>query len=226
MNKYIFIYILIVILPKPNFGQFFFRMKADFSVKSKSIDGSGQLTMGKVYYDINSGKIIFQNKFPEKETWVMTDTLLLKISDNKITEKKTTPALTELSIFHLTLSGNLANYGLEKSFYTLEKVEKKEELVISTWIPPAAFSGLIGKILISNKNKKLHGIIFYNAEEKIISKQFFKNYLNVQGLEFPTEIIQILYIDNDESYQVTTYKNIVVNDTNEDNMYNYPVPEY
>jgi len=226
MTKLIVIYILIIVLPKHGFGQSFFRVKADFSIKSKSADGTGSLTMGTAYYDINTGKIIFKNHFPEKETWILTDTLIIKITNDKVTEKKTTPALTKMSIFHLFLCGDLPNYGLKNSLYSLDNVEKDQGLVISTWKPPEAFSEVIGKILISNKEKKLHGMIFYNAKDTIISKQFFKKYQSIQGLEFPTEVVQILYLNNKESYQVTTYKNIVVNDTNENNMYDHPVPEY
>jgi len=41
-------------LPKIIFGQQFYRLKAEFSIKAKLSEENSQLTMGTVYYDKNS----------------------------------------------------------------------------------------------------------------------------------------------------------------------------
>ena len=64
-----------------------------------------------------------------------------------------------------------------------------------------------------------------NAKEEVVNKQIYKNYLNINGLNFPGEIINFVYVDGKESFQVTTFKNIKVNDFEESYLYNYPVPE-
>ena len=206
-------------------GQGFYRIKADFSIKEKTPDGKSQLIMGKVYYDKTSKKIIYDINFPEKEMIIVTDSFMIRIIDKKVIEKKRTSNTNEFSIFHLCLNGNLTNFGLKNSPYTIEKVEKEKDMVITTWMPPANFRHLLGKTLLSQKEKKLFGLVLFTPKDMVMGKQFFKNYLNVNGLEFPGEVIQITYVDEKEFYKITTFKNIVVNDIREDNIYNFSIPD-
>lgn len=206
-------------------SQDFFRIRADFSIKAKLHTGKSQLTMGTVYYDKNLKIIIYKTSFPGIETWVVKDTLLYKIENNKIINKTVVPFIAEFSIFHLSLNGNLSDYGLKKSCFTIDNVEKQNDMVITTWIPPVKYHEVISKILVSNKNKHLFGIVFLNGLKKLVSKHFFKKYQNISGLEFPTEIVKISYTsDGQENYEMTTYRNIVVNDFMDDSVYNFKIP--
>jgi len=216
--------IILFFLATTSHAQQFYRIKADYSIKQKQHDGTQSLTMGTVYYDKNFKKIVYKNKFPNTETWITIDTTLYKIIDDKIISKSKVPAIAELTIFHIALSGQLSNYGFDKSSYKISNVEKQNDLVITTWLPPQKFSKLLGKILISTKDKRLFGIIFYNPQNEISSKQFFEDFQNFNGFDFPSKIVQINYVNNKEDYQVITYKNILTNQTNESNMYNFVLP--
>lgn len=206
-------------------AQPFFRMKADFSIKQKNAEGKGQLIMGTVYYDKTAKTIVYNITFPEKETWITTDSATVKVVNGKVVKKQTVPFMTQFSIFHICLNGNLQNYGLEGSYYTLESVEKENGMVISTWQPDAKLKGAFGKVLMSVKDKQLYGIVFFNANGKVVSKQFYSSYQNMHGFMFPGEITGIGYSDKGEQYKMTTYKNIVVDDMGEDNMYHYKLPD-
>lgn len=228
MFKYLSLIVLLcnILLPKLSFGQQFFRIKADVSIKVKNSDGASHLTIGSVYYDQTVKKIIYKITFPEKETWVVYDTLFYKIVDEKIIERKAIPSLTEFSIFSLALSGRLADFGLKNSnVYNMSKVEKEDSLVITTWEPLRAMAKILGKVVVSDKMKKLFGVVQFDPTGEIVSKQLFKNYKNINGLEFPTEIIQITNPGAKENYQVITYKNIEINELTDDAVYNYYLPE-
>jgi hypothetical protein len=123
------------------------------------------------------------------------------------------------------LTNQINNYGLKNSPFTIQKVEKQGDMVITTWLPPKALATLFGKVLISNKNNRLFGMIFIDSKDKILRKQFFDKYQNFRGLEFPMEIVDITYKDDKENYQVTTYKNIVIDDVTEDYLYNFALPK-
>ncbi|NJK95019.1 MAG: hypothetical protein HC905_09015 [Bacteroidales bacterium] len=90
----------------------------------------------------------------------------------------------------------------------IEKVERQNDMVITTWALPEKAAKLFGKIKTSTKNNKLIGIVFLDTENKVIKKQFFNEYKNLSGLEFPHEVIDIVYINGKENYQVTTYKTL------------------
>ena len=208
------------------FAQQFFRVKADFSIKQKKANGESTLIMGKVYYDKNAKKIVYINSFPKEETDVLVDTILYSIIDNRVVSKNSTFFTYRFSIFHLALIGKLSTFGLDGSIYKLVKTEKEKDLVITTWEADGKGKEKLGKIILSTKNKKLYGVVVFDNKNKIIMKQFFKNFVNVNGMDFPSEITQISYnASGKESYGITTYKNIVVDDIKDDNIYNFVLPK-
>lgn len=204
-------------------SQQYYRISADFSIKTKNNDTSQQLVMGTVYFDKLNGKLVYDNFFPERETWVIQDTNLYKFKEGVFQSREHSPFPVETSVFSLLLNGSIVNFGLEDSFFTLQDVEVDEGLLISTWIPPDHLAESFGKILISNIGGTLDGIIFFNPEEEILSKQFFREYVNIEGIDFPGEVIQISYINGEEAYQVITYKNVVIDEKDHESFYDFPV---
>ncbi|MFN5069024.1 MAG: hypothetical protein ACK5FC_04005 [Bacteroidota bacterium] len=205
-----------------------YRIKSDFSIKENLPDGTSNLTMGTVYFDKNNKKIVYSISFPTKTLQVLTDSFFYELKANKLSEKKKATNLLQFSIFNLALSSNLSNYGLNTNgIFKLTDVSKEDSLVISTWEPSTAkLKELTGKVLISQKRRLLYGLVFFDNKNNVLSKQFFTEYINVKGLNFPSQITQINYINGKEYYKVTTYKNIVVNATNENEIYNYNISTY
>ncbi len=226
MLRRVIIVLIIIIWPNIIYGQQFYRIKADFSIKAKLADGSSQLSMGTVYYDKNEKKLVYKIKFPEPEIWISQDTILYKISSDKVIDRQSIPAMTEFSVFHLSLNRRLPDYGLRNSYYSISNVEKDDNMVITTWIPDKTLNKTLGEILISNKEKQLFGIIFYGPEGNIKLKQFFEDYNNYDGMNFPGRIVQITYSEGKENYQITTFTKVIINDIKENDIYNYTIPEY
>jgi len=207
-------------------AQNFYRISGDYTIKGKS-ETSAQLVIGKFYYDKNEKKIIHSNSFPEKAIWVTSDTNLFKVVNNKIEFRQTIPNFTQFSMYHLVLNNQLNNFGLDGTIFTLDKVEEQNGLVITTWIPPKHMKKIVGRILISSKDDNLYGVIFFDAEDKIIKKQFFEDYSVTSGLAFPGQITEITYApENREIYQVTTYRNILVNSHHEEQLYHFNISDF
>lgn len=204
-------------------AQMFYRISGDYSIKASLADGTAQLVIGKFYYDINIRKIVYVNSFPEKETWVTLDTTLYKIIREDLFYTQTVPPAAEFSIYHLAISNQMESFGLKKSFYRIDKVERINGLVVTTWVPHKKLEDIFGKVMISNKDKRLHGIVFFNHSGEIVKKQFFEKYMNLGGLEFPGEVIEIIYDHGEEHYRKTSYTNLKVNDWENENLYNYRV---
>jgi hypothetical protein len=204
--------------------QFFFRIRADFIIKSKSPAGDQQLTVGDLYYDKNIKQIVYRVSFPEKEIWVQKDTVLYKIVDSKVISRQRIPSGIEFSIFNLVLNGDLAEYGLKNTRFKIKKVEKSDGSVISTWTPPPEAKKYLGDILISDVNRQLNGIVFKNNAGEVVGRQFFRNYTKVKGLSFPQEIVKENYVGGQKEYELTTFSNILINDLSSENTYNYKIP--
>ncbi|MEX2567387.1 MAG: hypothetical protein WD431_15695 [Cyclobacteriaceae bacterium] len=207
-------------------GQQFYKLKADFSIKEKLADGTSKLIMGKVYYDKPSEKIIYDITFPEPETWILQDTSFYRLKADKLVDRQPSFLIPKSSFFHFTLTGELSDFGLKDGPYKIEGVEKSGEMVISTWEPhDSKLKEVMGKVVMSNMNKKLFGIVFYNPEGEMLSKQFYKDYINVKGCEIPTEITQITYLESGQNYQITSYRNVAINQNEEGDIYNIRIPK-
>jgi len=203
----------------------FYRIRADFSIKEKGTDGKSSLTMGQVFYDKLKKKIVYNIRFPEKEVWLFKDSLMYKIIGQKVEKKPLIPGYIEFSIFNLALNNNLKDYGLKNTMFSLKEVSKDGEMIISTWEPKKEMNNILGEIKISIVKNRLNGVIFYDPKKKIIGKQLFSNYVMIKGFEFPTEIVHFAYLENgNEIHQMTTFKEIRINDWDEAAFYDLSVP--
>lgn len=207
------------------FSQQFHRFSAEYTIKYNDRAGNKVMKMGKVFYDSNEKKIVIKNGFPVREFIVHRDTSIYHIRVGNIVKHRGIISPIDFSIFQLALNGDLANFGLDKVGYTIENVKKDKGLIIASWIPSENNQQKLGKILISIKGKQLYGIVFLDLNEKIISKHIFHKYVNIDGFEFPAEVIRINYFDNYELYELTTYRKIMVNEKGNDEYFKYPIPE-
>ncbi len=223
-RKLILLLGILYFLPYILKGQKYYRITGDYSNKTVTYDGKAMLSRGTFYYDKNYQKLVYVNSFPEKDIWVPYDTMTFNIIKEKVVKRIKTPPLAQFSIFQLALTSQINNYGLKKSGFLIDKVEKAGDMVITTWIPPKYLAKMFGKVLISIKSNKLSGIVFIESTGKILRKQFFNNFENFNGVEFPLEVIDITYTNGKENYQVSTYKKIQVDEVSSNYFYNYPVP--
>jgi hypothetical protein len=209
---------------KLGWSQEVFRMRGNFSIKEKS-DSLSSLTMGTFYYDKYKKNIVYKITFPKKELWVFADTTVYRFAGDSLVSRDHGVSINEFSIFHLALNNQLADYGLKNSVYKMSNVEVSKGLVISTWSPPDAAKKVLGDVILSTKNKQLQGIVFLNSEGKMMRKQLFQQYDVIQGLSFPTKIFDTFYIENKKTFQVTTYSNITLNESNNANFYDFYLPK-
>jgi len=226
--RFIFVLSLITFNGQNFFSQTFYRIKTDVTIKKKNFDGTFSLTKGTVYYDRHQNMLIYDLWFPEKEKLIMDKAMTYHIRGGKLIQTFQNPTPPEVSIFSLILKNSIQYYGLENSDYQLKDIEEDNGLIISTWMPPEHLKSAVGKLMIANQNGKIKGIIFYSTDgEKIISKQFFENYIKVNGLDIPTKMVQFFYDKTGkESLQTTEFKNIVIDEKANDHLYRFPLEKY
>ena len=211
------------LLPVLSFSQKYYRIKANVTIMEKDIDGKYNLTKGILYYDINYHKAVYDISFPEKAIIVITDSTYVTIKEGKQSKSKSVKEFLDFSLFNLCLTGKLDYYGLKDTPFAVEKTEKQDSLVITTWAPPKKLKKKKGKIKVSTKDKKLFGVITYDVKGNIISKQFFEKYILVKNLAIPAKVVSFIYKNDKTFTQITEFKNIEINKENNDNMNNYPV---
>jgi len=199
-------------------SQAYFRISADFSIKDKNPKGS-EFYKGKVYYDKEFKKIIYHVDFPERKTLVLADTQMYVLVNKKIESQSFTPSTNKFTIFNLALSGDLKNYGLDKTGYYINSIEESEDQTIIEWLPPEGLEDKLGKAVISLKNDQLFGIVLFKPNGEIMGKRFYQNYVSVNGLPFPEKVIQVSYLHGEEYYKITTFENIKIDELENEEMY-------
>lgn len=200
-------------------GQSLFRLECDFSIKEKLESGKLSLVIGKVYYDLNHQKLVYNFTFPEKETWVIFEQKLYKFKNGQQSVLPTME-MNVFTIFHLALTGNLFHFGLNNSSYKIAKVENDKGKVITTYTPQGKLKNKLGNIKLLQENKNLAGVVMLDQKEKVLSKLQFSEYIIKGGLALPGKVIQTF---ENGSNKVTTHKNLKINDMNNEKMYNYPL---
>lgn len=194
-------------------GQEYYRVSADFTVKIRRSDGTMNLTKGSVYYDKNIGELIYRVSFPQPEVWVMADTSLFKFREDTLYERITIPSVNEFTVFHLSLNSGISDFGLDKSMFKVSKVEKRDEQVLSYWKIPDRVESSIDHVILAREENRLASVIMVGDESEILSRQFFRDYVKLDAFEFPGQIVQILPDDEgNDNYQVTEFENVRVND--------------
>lgn len=198
-----------------------YRIRADIVMKVKNPDSTFQLTRGNVCYDLNYKKIVYRITFPQQETYVSIDTLVYRYEGNKQVSVTGNPVKPEYSIYHFILNNDIADFGLKKSNFRAGSVEKSGDLVITKWIPPPGAVSYFGDIIVSSKNKRLNTVLIYNAKKELVSRQIYKSYQTVNGVEIPAEILSVSYGNGKKLYQIIDFRNIIVNETGHDTDYNF-----
>jgi hypothetical protein len=208
-------------------AQEYYRFRADFSIKEKVIgDAQGTLILGTIYYDKNLRKINHDITFPSREQWLLQDTNIYRIVADTLASKKGVLPIAEASIYNMVLSQQLADFGLAKSGYTLQSAEPSPDGgTISTWTPPDQLKQVLGKIIVKQVNKRIDAVAFYDKDQKIQGKYYFKEYQVIEDLPVPAKMYQILYLaDGKEFQRLLEFKNITINQTTDDAKYDFRVP--
>ena len=196
----------------------FSRIESEITIKE--IDSTSRITTGKMFYDKNLGAMYYSIKFPSNEVVVYTDSIIYRLVDAKVVENYKSTNGLKFNIFNLILNSQMEYYGLNTSSYELIKNKKDKDQIITTWEPKFKNKKYrSGKIIMSQKNKLIFGLVSFHPDGSVVSKQFFEDYTNVDGLMIPSKITQIAFINDKSEYKITTYKNIKVN--NFDDQKNY-----
>lgn len=225
LRKVITLLCFLLLSAVSGYAQLYSKLQADFSIKESG--DSKKVTIGTVYFEKFSAQIIYDIRYPQEEVIVVTDSVIYRIIDDKIVDKKPAHGIVPFSIFYLALNGDLDLYGLRNTPYILSSTKGMEDQVITTWLPPEEVKEYQGKVVLSQKNGLVFGLLGYLPDGTLLSKQFFEDYANVKGLDFPMKIVQIMYTGGNENYKVTTYRNININNSNPESekYYHYKLPD-
>lgn len=202
-------------------AQYAYRINADILTKTRLVDSTFQVSKGKMYYDINNKKIIFDFTFPRKEKVVLFDTIMYTFNEQGLQSTNANFIIPQQSIFHFMLTGNMSNFGLQESNFVASNVERKKDMVTTTWTAPPELTSMLSKIIIATINKQLYSITMIDGVDQVINRQILKHYQKFDGIEIPTEILVATYLSSGNMYQIISLSNVKLNETVNNQNYNH-----
>ena len=221
MTKIIFLFWIFYFVIFSSYSQSSYRIKAEITIKIKNQDSTFQYTKGIVRYDRNIKKVLYDISFPQKEIYVSIDTLVYRFQSGKLISTQVSPLKPEFSIFHFILNNDISDFGLKNSSFRATNVEKSGDLIITKWTAPAIQDFPLGNILVTSKNKRLQSVIINSNKGQILSRQIFKKYTFINGIEIPTEILAVNYFSGRKTYQIIQFDKVQINEPGHDTEYNF-----
>ena len=208
--------------------QDYFRFRADFSLKELSSVGDSlerRLIIGSCTFDNNINKLSYSLTFPHQEQWVIQDTFVYTVRDNKLIDKTTAPYITEHSIFKMLLAQSLNDFGLIKSGYKIESVKRLGDEVYVTYLPPDEHLDALGPLVLIKEKKLLKGVIYYEPDGNMMFRQQLGDYQIIDGLPIPNELTHIVEKSGKSIKRILTFENILINEAGHDELYDLHIPD-
>jgi hypothetical protein len=225
MKKLIGIFVAVFVISSLH-AQEAYRFRSDFLFRAKGEDSLFSVTKGEVFFDKNIKILVFKNSFPKRETYVIHDTTLYMFQGDEFIGERPNMIPPEHTMFNYLLSSTFTNYGLEDAGFQVNNVEKQKGMVVTSWLPRGVIGQYVGKILVANKDKRLYSVVIYDKDLKILNRQIFKKYEDINGTQIPSEILSVTYNSDTSMYmQITNLSNIKLNETENENIYNYKLPQ-
>ena len=124
-------------------AQDYFRFRADFSLKEISTFSDSlerRLIIGTCYFDKNLNKLTYDLTFPHPEKWIMEDSFIYTLREERLIDKAPVPPITEHNIFKMLLDQTFSEFGMMKSGYEIKQVRKIDGQVYMTYSPPDEYA--------------------------------------------------------------------------------------
>ncbi|MCQ2974715.1 MAG: hypothetical protein MJ211_07885 [Bacteroidales bacterium] len=202
------------------YAQIHFAIKADFIEEVTDGKDFNVISKGFVVYNKNENNLFTSILYPYSHKSLLSLNMIKVIENDKDTSFYVNSESLLSSIFYKALHGTIFNFGLEDLNYYIDDVQKINDAVYSTYRISKSIldtlkitDNIITKIIISQKDIYPDSVVMFNDNNNVLLKTFLYNYQLFSGIEFPTQIITVSYLNKDEElYTKTIYKNIVFDD--------------
>jgi hypothetical protein len=232
-KKNLFLFILLILCPS-----FFYCSTAQQGMIKKLMakmvsrqvkDGVSGMIKGDIFYDYTSSKMITHFTYPLEYVMIANNKGELSIHnphDNKVVMQQNFAYSTESSQLYYFLSHQMADMGLKKMNYSIQKTSIEKDLIITEWkCNIQAKKGDIEKIKLVHRNQNPIYMSYIDTKGKILRKVFYSSYQAIGNVYFPTSTTEIVYDDKkDSTINKIIYSDLVVNEQANSPYFNYKIP--
>ncbi len=227
MNKAVLYALFFIVLGNSALcAQTFFRLSGDFSIREimlyteESDSVNTFLTRGHIDYDKNKKQAVYKVDFPESENWVLQDSVFYKLRNDTIISRYALPYAMRMLNFDILLSEYNYDFLFQKMGCSLLDVRQEEEAVYKLWeYPYWKQIGVFKYILVESKGQKTTGLAYLDENKHVVTRQYYKDYAIINGLNMPHIISQRIYTDSMTYVKKLILKNVTINNLKRDSVF-------
>src|SRR5699024_287643 len=154
-------------------------------------------------------QILYDVQFPDRESWVLQDSVFYKINSDIVYNKQVLSYAVHMQDFDLLLSGSDYDGVLQAANATLVDVKDENDNIFKLWkYPDLENMEILSYILVQQQGNKTVGIAFLDEKKEVMSRQYYKEYAMVDGLNLPHLIEQQIYSDSMTYVKKLKFKNV------------------
>lgn len=148
--------------------------------------------------------------FPEKQNWVIIDSVLFKYKDDSIINQSKVNNLQEISIFKELLNMRTNDFGLKDLGFKEGSITKDKNEVYIEWTPANGYDKFISKATTSLKNNLLQAVVITDINDVDISSIFFEDYEVINGIPIPKLVKQHVRGEKLNLYKLIRFSDVEV----------------
>jgi hypothetical protein len=199
-------------------------------MKSETVQKGKKITViADVYYQKTSGLMVTHFIKPFENISITDNKGSMKVYDPKINSVMQMNGLSyssDNSLFYYFVSNKTDDMGLKNMGFKLAATKLDNKMVVSTWLASLNTGAIVTKAEVVHQNYKPIFLVFFNKNNKPVSKTYYSNYQKVGDILLPFTVTEIQYsaISNDSVIQRKIYSNAMVDMQVNDQLLNYKIP--
>jgi hypothetical protein len=147
-------------------------------------------------------------------------------ADNTVMIQPNSGVTSQSSFIYYFLNGSTSDMGLKKSGYRLTDTKFENNMVITTWMPPAVMAGLMGKAELVHENYLPVHLAFFNDKGEPAMKVYYSNFFKSGDHSLPLTVTEFRYRSPvDSTIEKKVYSNVKFNNDVEARYSTYRIPE-
>jgi hypothetical protein len=211
--KYFYLLLLAILLTSVDcLGQNFSIFEAEFSIKEKyKKSQKSTLFKGKVLVNTLEQTSKFDLFFPNRETWILKDSILSKFQNDTLTKKVNVGHFDNFSMIKEISSAIKKDYGLSDLGFTISDITEDSIGIVMNWLPPTAMKSVFSNAVTIISDNLLKSITLYDLNGNIVANTFFEDYQFLKNIPIPSRVFSKISGDTDTVFKSLQFNNIKIN---------------
>jgi len=182
-----------------------------------------------IYYQYTEGKIVIHYTYPKEYIFISNTKGEAKIyypSENKVYIKQNDLFSIENELLFYFFANRTNDLGLKDIGFSLAETKFEDNLMISSWNPPANLASNIGRVEMVHEEYMPIYTAYYSTKNIVVRKTYYYDYQSYGQFYLPEKITEISYTsEKDSIVSRKIYSDVKMGNDANNSYFNYTIPK-